>query len=395
MRTKTIAALAALLAMSAAPQALAQVDNEVLERLKAVLAEQQIQIEWEATDVYDNAQGDEVTALLEVRLKAAGGPEVVVPAIEIAGVQQIDIGWKLGSLEMPSYSMSDSERSFYVNNVRAEGVLVPAEGQKLPYGGMTAYQNVSVSEIGLDIKGAEVLRMNDFHVEMTSPEDGSPLEYSGALEALSIDFTTMPDPQTRGILEALGYLKMEGFLEMGGSWNPADGQLDMSQFDLTVNDAGTLGFALSLGGYTTAFLEQLQAMQTQLTSNPGGDNSAAGMAMLGLMQQLTFNSASISFFDDTLTSKVIGFVASMQGVDPVVITNQAKGMVPFLMMQLNNPELTNMVTTAVTKFLDDPKSLVIAAEPNAPVPFAVIMAAAMSAPQTLPQQLGVTVSANE
>jgi hypothetical protein len=117
--------------------------------------------------------------------------------------------------------------------------------------------------------------------------------------------------------------------------------------------------------------------------------------MLGLMQQLSFNSAQISFFDDSLTNKVIGLVAGMQNMKPEDIKNQAKGMVPFLMMQLNNPELTNMVTAAVTKFVDAPKSLVITAEPAAPIPFASIMASAMGAPQTIPQQIGLKVTANE
>ncbi len=395
MRTMMIAALAATLAMSAAPQALAQVDEAMLERLKAMLAQQQIRIDWASTDVYDNAEGEEVTALLDVKVKAAEGPEVVIPAIEIGNVAQSDLGWTVGSIEVPSYSLSEDDRSFWINNIRIGGVTVPAEGKKLPYGGMTAYESVSVAEVGVDIKGAEVLRMADFHVEMSPMAGNAPLEYSGAVESMSIDFTTVPDETSRGVLQQLGYLKMEGFMEMGGSWNPADGTLDMAQFDLTVNNAGTLGIALALGGYTEAFIEQLSAMQAQLTANPGGDNSAAGLAMLGLMQQLTFQSAQISFYDDSVTNKVIDFVAQMQGMKPADLKNQVKGMVPFLTMQLNDPELTNAVTQAVSKFIDDPKSLIISAEPAAPVPFAVIMAGAMSAPQTLPKQLGVKVSANE
>ena len=394
MRTMTIAALAATLALSTAPQAMAQVDDVVLERLKALFAQQQVQIEWEGVETYDNADGEEVTALTNVRTKV-GEMEFVVPVVEIGDTEQIDIGWKISSIVVPSYSMRDDERDLYVENIALDGVLVPAEGQKLPYGGMTAYESVSVANVQFRIKGADVLNMSDFHMEVATPADGAPLEFSGAAEAMSIDFTTMPDPQARGMLEQLGYLKMEGFFEASGTWNPADGQLDLTQYDLTVNNAGTLGLALSLGGYTEAFIEQLQTMQSQITANPTGDNSAAGLAMLGLMQQLTFNSARISFHDDSLTNKVIGLVAKMQGVDPSVIANQAKGMVPFFMMQLNNPELTNMVTTAVTRFIDDPKRLVISAEPNAPVPFAVIMAGAMSAPQALPQQIGLKVTANE
>jgi hypothetical protein len=394
MRTKTIAALAALLSISVAPHAMAQVDDAVLQRLKAVLAEQQIQIEWEGTETYDNADGEEVTALTNVKTKVGEG-EVVLPVLEIGGVEQTDLGWKIGSIVLPSYNYSDGDGSVFVEQVSLEGVQVPAEGKTLPYGGMTMYEAVSVATVGVDVKGAEVFRMNDFHVGITAPEGTSPMEFEGAAESMTVDFTTMPDPQAKAILEQMGYTKMAGFFEMAGSWNPTDGQMTLSQYDLTVENAGTLGIALDIGGYTPAFIEQLSKMQAQLTANPGGDNSAAGLAMLGLMQQLTFHSASVSFFDDSLTSKAIALVAKMQNVDPSVIANQAKGMVPFLMMQLNNPELTNMVTAAVTKFVDAPKSLVITAEPAAPIPFASIMASAMGAPQTIPQQIGLKVTANE
>jgi hypothetical protein len=394
MRTKTIAALAAVLALSTAPQALAQVDDAVLQRLKAVLAEQQIQIEWESVETYANADGDEVTALTNVKTKIADG-EVVLPTIELGDVEATDIGWKISSIVVPAFTHVDGDNTVFVNGVQLDGVSVPAEGKKLPYGGMTMYEGFGITEIGADIKGAQVFRLNDFHMTLSAPTDSTPLEFEGAAESMSLDFTTMPDPQAKGMLEQLGYVKMDGFFEVGGSWNPSDGMLSLSKYDLTVNNAGTLGLAFSLGGYTPAFIEQLTAMQGQLAANPGGDNSAAGLAMLGLMQQLSFHSAEISFFDDSLTNKVIELVAKMQNMQPADIKNQAKGMVPFLMMQLNNPELSNMVTAAVTKFVDDPKSLVITAEPAAPVPFAVIMAGAMSAPQTLPQQLGLKVTANE
>ena len=44
----------------------------------------------------------------------------------------------------------------------------------------------------------------------------------------------------------------------------------------------------------------------------GADNSAQGLAMLGLMQQLTFNSASLRWDDNSLTNKAIDYIAKMQ-----------------------------------------------------------------------------------
>jgi len=68
---------------------------------------------------------------------------------------------------------------------------------------------------------------------------------------------------------------------------------------------------------------------------------------------------------------------------------------PFLLAQLNNPDLTAQATQAVSTFLDDPKSLTISARPAQPVPFAMLAATAMMVPAELTKALGVTVSAND
>ena len=60
------------------------------------------------------------------------------------------------------------------------------------------------------------------------------------------------------------------------------------KYDISVDNAGTLGMTFDLGGYTLDFIKSLQEMQKKMAAQPeGADNSAQGMAMLGLMQQLT------------------------------------------------------------------------------------------------------------
>ena len=97
------------------------------------------------------------------------------------------------------------------------------------------------------------------------------------------------------------------------------------------------GMTFDLGGYTLDFIKSLQEMQKKMAAQPAGaDNSAQSMAMLGLMQQLTFNGASIRFDDDSLTNKALDYVAKQQGRSRDDIINQAKAIVPFVPAQLNN-----------------------------------------------------------
>lgn len=172
--------------------------------------------------------------------------------------------------------------------------------------------------------------------------------------------------------------------------------MDFSKYDITVDGAGTFGMTFSLGGYTAELVKSMQELQKKMAEAPeGADNSAQGMAMLGLMQQLSFNSASIRFADDSLTNKVLDYVGKQQGMSGKDVANQAKAIVPFGLAQLNNPDLTTQASAAVNQYLDDPRSLEIMASPTSPVPFAMIMADAMSNPVNLTKTLAVQVKANE
>jgi hypothetical protein len=132
-------------------------------------------------------------------------------------------------------------------------------------------------------------------------------------------------------------------------------------------------------------------------ANPNKEeaNQAVGLAMLGLMQQLTINSASIRFDDASITKKALDYAGSQQGVTGDQLAQSLKGLVPMMMAQLNMPELQNQVAAAVTTYLDRPKSLTISAVPEKPVPVPMIIGAAMGAPNTIPSVLGVKVTAND
>lgn len=144
-------------------------------------------------------------------------------------------------------------------------------------------------------------------------------------------------------------------------------------------------------------MKALQEANKAAQANPNKEeaNQAMGLAMLGLMQQLTFNSASIRFDDASITKKALDYAGSQQGVTGEQLAQSLKAMVPIMMAQLNIPELQNQVSAAVNAYLDAPKSLTISAEPEKPVPFPMIMGAAMGAPNTIPSVLGVKVTAND
>ncbi|RVC40130.1 hypothetical protein EN781_30685, partial [Mesorhizobium sp. M4A.F.Ca.ET.090.04.2.1] len=332
-----------------------------------------------------------------VAVKPAGEKEpLTIGDVKLEGVSEADGGYDIETVSTAALEHSKDGVTLSLSPFVIHDMTVPAEGATGPLGSLMMYKSAELSNMTVKVADKTAFSMDGLAIEVSPPEDGKAMEFSGTTEKFNADLTLVEDPKSKEAIEALGYQNISGNIDIAGTWQPADGKMELSKYDIAVDNAGKLGMTFGLGGYTLDFIKSLQEMQKKMAAQPeGADNSAQGMAMLGLLQQLSFNSASIRFDDDSLTNKVLDYVGKQQGMSGKDIANQAKAIVPFGMAQLNNPELTAEVTAAVGKYLDDPKSLEISAEPPAAVPFALIMAGAMSNPLDLPKTLGVKVKANE
>lgn len=370
----------------------AQDANLVAARLKSLLAAQGTELNWASIS------GSGSSIVLEgTNAKIAGQPEVfTIGNVALDGIVEAGGGYTIGKVSLPDYNISEAGLTFSMTGTALTNVKLPPEGSTDPLAAMLLYETADIQNLKVSMADKPVFNMDAVHFEMTTPADGQAMAFSGGAQKFTADLTGVSDPSSKQIIDALGYQNIAGDMKIVGSWNPTDGKMAFTQYDIKVDNAGTLGTTFDIAGYTPAFIKSLQELQKQMAAAPAGsDNSAQGMAMLGLMQQLTFNTAAIKFTDDSLTNKVLDFVGKSQGVSGKDIANMAKGAVPFALAQLNNPELTQQATAAVSAFLDNPKSITIAAKPAAPVPFAVLAAGGMGDPTSLPKTLGVVVSAND
>lgn len=389
IKTFTFSALLAALPLTAAS---AQTVEEAVERLKNYSAEQGLLIEWDSLEV----NGSNAT-LSGARAGTEAGKLAGVGDVLIEGVSRDDKGYRIETISFSDYSsdVSDEDAVMTIRGTSVSNVLLPDEALLADYGGFFFYETAKVESMVLALAGRDVFTMNDLHVGITEPDASKTMAFTSMVDSFSLDLSVIEDKDQLAMLQALGYKQIDGSMEMAGSWNLSEGRLDASQFDFTVNHAGTLGLSFDLGGYTPALIASLGDMQQQMAANPEGDKSAQGLAMLGLLQQLSFHGAEIAFTDDSLTGKVLDYVAGKQGMKPADVANQAKAVAPFLLAQLNNSELTAQASQALTAFLDNPQSLRISARPANPVPFVLIMATAMSAPTELTKSLAVSISAND
>ncbi|GMB81584.1 hypothetical protein NN6n1_23670 [Shinella zoogloeoides] len=395
MRTshfRTLLAGAALASLASPAFALDGAD--LLAKLNATYATSGVSIS------SSNIAADGSTVTLEgAELKATGNETPIkLGTVTMAGVEEDgDGGYKIETVSFEDVNVTEDETTVTAKDIALNGVSVPGKVVPGTLESLLMYESATAGAVSVTAKGKEVFSMSGAEANINRMDGDAGLEFDATLSDLKADLTGVEDAKTKDALDKLGIHSLDGKVSMSGSWELASGKLAVDEYAFDFKDVGRLNITLAFSGYTLDFLKNLQeAMKTaEANANKEEANAAMGMAMMGLVQQLTFNSASISFDDASITKKLLDYAGSEQGVTGDQMAQSLKGLVPIMIAQLNMPDLQNQISAAVNTYLDDPKSLKISAEPKEPVPFPMIMGAAMGAPQTIPQVLGVTVTANE
>ncbi|TCD14339.1 hypothetical protein [Oricola cellulosilytica] len=370
----------------------------------AARAEINAQAVFDALAKQASAQGLELTAN---SVALDGSDDIVVSGLKVGvpgeddgleienilleDVSEADNGaYVIGRIAAPSFTDTQNGMTIDFEGGSIEGFYVAGPNETDPIAGVGIYRALNVGALQVSQSGKPFFLLDGITAEISPYEPGTTLEFDAEIKDFTIDFANMPDARTRKTMADVGYEQIRGRMNAEGSWDTASGKLQTSQ-SFTLDDAAILNFDFAIGGYTAELLAALQKMQAQMQDQ--GDQ-AMGLAMMGLMQQLEIANIEIEIVDESATGRILDYVAKQQGTNRESLVAQAKGILPFALAQLQNPAFAAKVTAAVGAYLDNPQSLKIVSAPASPVPVAQIMAAAMSAPQSIVDVLAVEVSAN-
>lgn len=319
---------------------------------------------------------------------------VKVGDVNFTGVEEDeDGGYTVENVTFPDINTTDKETTFTATGLSLSGLYIPANPDEKSIDTLAPFESANAGKITVSEKGKEVFSMESIEATATVRDDESGVDYSWKANGMKADLSQSPDPQTKDAVEKLGLQTLEGNFEIGSSWTLDKGTMAIDAISFDFKNVGKLKIAASISGLTLDLIKKLEETSKQM--NDPATKDAAGLQLMGLMQQLTFDSAEIRFDDASITKRALDYAGQQQGVTGQQLANSLKAMAPMMLAQLNVPELQNAVASAVTAYLDDPKSFTVSAKPSAPVAFPMIMGAAMGAPNTIPQMLGVKVSAND
>jgi len=368
--------------------------QEVGERLKALLARQHVDLSYEEASL----DGDDVQLSgVQVKPTAGGGQPLDLGTITLQDVTEEDDGsFRIGAFDLDSFEHRESDVTVSMTDLSVTGMVLPRDEDSDPFGGAIRYDRMEVARVDVEGKDGPLASLNDLYVNINIDDDNR-MEMDGAAESFSLNLAALVESGNgAAALEELGYTELSGSAFMEGSWQPSDGRMTLSRYEMNVDDAGTLSMSLDLAGYTPAFIRALEDMAKQMEQQSGSESETAqGMAMLGLMQQLTLHGASVRFTDDSFTAKALDHVAKQQGRTPAELIAMAKTTIPAQISPFVGADFAAEVAEAVGTFLESPGYIEVSAKPGNPLPFAMLAAAALASPEVLVNQIGLSIRANE
>lgn len=379
-----------------ASQAHALDGDDMLKKLSAAYAAYGTHI------TYDSVTTEDTTVTAKgVKLKvetADKSPDLPLGDVTFSDVEEADDGgYYAGNVAFQNVDMSKDGGHLTAKDLQIDGLSIPGTPSTASIDGMILFQSAHTGTITFEQDGKRVFQIEKVESNVEIADDSSSLTSDTTISGIWADLSDVKDPKGQETINKLGLTNFNGNIATKGSWASATGKIDLTEFSIDARDLGKLNVTLSMSGYTPQLIKAMQDATVAAAANPdkkAGD-AALGMTMMGLLQQLSFNGASIRFDDASITKRLLDYFGKEQNMTGDQFAQSLKGMVPLMMAQLNVPELQNQVSAAVTKFLDNPKNIEIKAAPAAPVAAPMIMGAAMGAPQTLPQVLGVSVNANQ
>ena len=205
-------------------------------------------------------------------------------------------------------------------------------------------------------------------------DDNIPVAGEVTVSNVSIQVSDLQESRIQRDIKQLGYDEMQFSLTAKGSYAPEEDTLTVESFELTGDNVATLTFSASIGGIPESFM-----------ASPLDPRTIIATASIG----------SLDFVDDSLTGRVLTAQAQKMGTEPEALAAQLSGALPFFLAVLENDAFQTQVADAVSSFLNGPENFNITMEPEKPTPFIQVFAALTSAPGTIVELLGLSISAND
>ncbi len=259
------------------------------------------------------------------------------------------------------------------------------------YDWMKIYSSMSINGIRASLEDQEVFRLEKIAGTISPVTAEGTVESKSDMTGLYINLKAIPDPSAQAVFTEMGYDKIEGSMTGVATYNPKTGRVAIFDTSIKLREMFDLYIDYAISGYTAEIAQKFTQAQMEIAS--GKDQMEVFGPMLAELSGIKLESFGIELEDKSLTGKILDFQAKQMGTTGDQLASGAPMMIGMGMGALNMPALTEMVTSAVGKFLTEKGTLSVRAEPAEPVSIVNVVMAAQADPTKIPDMLNLQVTA--
>ncbi|SFZ86392.1 hypothetical protein SAMN02983003_3572 [Devosia enhydra] len=339
---------------------------------------------------------DGVTVALGGMGELLGSLAIPGPVVVEGVAAKADGGYTATRMVLPDFAMEMEGFGFSVEDLVLEGIDLPAgpdisatEAMRLITGGGTGPITITIEDAPpLTIAATRA------DIAVTDGADGPVFDTVSSLTGIAMDLSGIEGLELEAGLAILGKTELTGRIDQKASWSLATGRMDIPETAITIDGIGKFNLSLELLGYTAAVLDRIAETQRTLAGVTDPEARAAEELAIGeeMLSAISLGHIALRFEELGLIDALLGFSAEAQGVSKEEAVDSLVLQLPVLLGSSGTVGDAARLAEAADAFLRDPRSLELRVAFDPPFSFALL--AAEETPETAPEGMTVTLSAN-
>jgi hypothetical protein len=240
------------------------------------------------------------------------------------------------------------------------------------------FTTATVSGIAIsDPQLAQPIDIAKVDLAMAADANGEPNSVTFSTTGVHVPASAFDAPEVKGMMQGLGYTDLVLSVTFDMGFDTGADTMALRSFSLDITDVGKLAVS---GAFSNVKVHAMVGAASDGTPAP--------------KQVPSLDKLTVRFDNAGVIERALDMQAQILGTSREDVASQWPMLLMFMIGDAGGMDFQQKVQTAVTAFLQSPKSLTVTLAPAAPVPFDKV-AATLGEDQTkLPDLLGVQIDVN-
>ena len=336
-----------------------------------------------AVATYDNAVADgdtiTITGFKAVQPKRSDRVITVASIVVAGAAERQPGGFTANSMTFTDGSLSDKEGSAKWQTAVVTNAVVPTPEEIRGLSNkVMPFSTASMSGIAVTAPDlAQPIDIAKVDLSMAADDKGEPNSVTFATTGIHLPASAFDAPEVQGVMQGLGYTDLVLAASFDVGFDSGTDKLDLRSLALDITDVGKLEIS---GAFSNVKVHSMVNDGTDATPAPKTTPNLDALT-------IRFNNAGI-------VERALDMQAEILGASREDVAAQWPMALMFLMGDVGGMDFQQKVQTAVTTFLQSPKSMTVTMAPAAPVSFDAVVDTMKQDQAKLPDLLAVGISVN-